>query len=376
MTSRYITEPAILPVSQKKLWITTDTASQRPVLEVQDWVTFLSGADRTTNTVRSYVSKVTHFLNWADGFGAEWRTVRLKHLARYRWFLEAQDGATRSPATVSVYLAALGEFLRFCAHAGYVERRVAEQMHEPRFLKHLPAGMDPGEQGQHRSVMARAIRVRTVKKPPKTVTNEQIQAALQHCANPRDTFLLVLLVTTGIRVGELLSLRRRDLHLFVNSSAFGCPVSKPHIHINDRRDGDNGAFTKARYPRFVPTPPEVSHAYAAYLAWRDTIPEAVNCDHVFVNAHGPRAGKSMTYSAVKAWFDRLAEKVGADFRPHMLRHTAATRWLHESGATLDTVQSLLGHACLASTSVYLHPDEATLRDAVEGGAELIAKDQK
>jgi integrase/recombinase XerD len=376
MSSRYVTEPAVLPVRQKRLWITTDTSTLRPVPEVQEWVSFLAGADRSTNTVRSYVQKVTHFLNWADGLGVDWRTVRLGHLARYRWFVEMESGSPRSPATVGAYLAALGEFLRFCAHAGHVKRVVAEQMHEPRFLKHLPPGMDPGEQGQHRSVTARALRVRTPTRRPRTVTGDQIDAALAACSNPRDTFMLTLLVTTGMRVGELLTLRREDLHLFVNSATFGCRIAGPHVHINDRRDNDNGASTKTRYPRYVPTPPEVSHAYAIYMAWRDNVPEAIDCDYVFVNAHGPRAGKSMTYSAVKAWFDRLAEKVGSDFRPHMLRHTAATNWLHESGATLDTVQSLLGHASAASTSVYLHADEETLRNAVEKGADQVRRAAK
>ena len=51
----------------------------------------------------------------------------------------------------------------------------------------------------------------------------------------------------------------------------------------------------------------------------------------------------------------------------MLRHTAATGWVR-AGTDLDVVQALLGHASLASTTVYLHARDEDKRRAVEAVA--------
>jgi site-specific recombinase XerD len=51
-------------------------------------------------------------------------------------------------------------------------------------------------------------------------------------------------------------------------------------------------------------------------------------------------------------------------RPHQLRHAFGSN-LADAGASLDEIQELLGHAAASSSAVYLHPDPARLRDAVE-----------
>lgn len=71
----------------------------------------------------------------------------------------------------------------------------------------------------------------------------------------------------------------------------------------------------------------------------------------------------MTYVAAKDMFDRLARRVGSEARPHMLRHSAATRWIR-AGVDRDVVQRLLGHAPASSLDVYLHAGDEEIRDAV------------
>jgi integrase/recombinase XerD len=88
---------------------------------------------------------------------------------------------------------------------------------------------------------------------------------------------------------------------------------------------------------------------------------------VLVNLyHAPR-GAPMTYPAAKGFFDRVAGECGFPVRPHMLRHSAATNWVR-AGVDLDVVQALLGHASLASTTVYLHARDEDKRRAVEAVA--------
>ena len=75
----------------------------------------------------------------------------------------------------------------------------------------------------------------------------------------------------------------------------------------------------------------------------------------------------MTYRAAKRFFERVARDCGFPVRPHMLRHTAATSWVR-AGTDLDVVRDLLGHASLASTTVYLHARDEDKRQAVEAVA--------
>ena len=51
-------------------------------------------------------------------------------------------------------------------------------------------------------------------------------------------------------------------------------------------------------------------------------------------------------------------------RPHQLRHAFGSN-LADAGGGLDEIAELLGHASMSSSQVYLHPDPARLREAVE-----------
>ena len=88
---------------------------------------------------------------------------------------------------------------------------------------------------------------------------------------------------------------------------------------------------------------------------------------VLVNLYHEPLGAPMRYRAAKGFFDRLAGGCGFPVRPHMLRHSAATNWVR-AGVDLDVVQALLGHASLASTTVYLHARDEDKRRAVEAVA--------
>jgi site-specific recombinase XerD len=104
--------------------------------------------------------------------------------------------------------------------------------------------------------------------------------------------------------------------------------------------------------------------YADYQCERATLTGDDGTDLVLVNLYHEPLGAPMSYRAAKGFFDRLARECGFPVRPHMLRHSAATNWVR-AGVDLDVVQALLGHASLASTTVYLHARDEDKRRAVE-----------
>jgi integrase/recombinase XerD len=361
-------ERAVSPLDGSELWVVLDP---RFVMhrEASDFLRALHGAGRSPHTIRVYAGRVASFLGWCAGQGVEWSSIALAELARFKHFAEAtpgRGGRLRSGATVNATLTAVCEFLRFCARTGLVEAAVAERLSEPRWLRFTPPGFDAGESGQFRTVRARALKARAQTPFPEALTSEQTGAVLACCRRPREHFMVVLLLETGLRIGEALGLRRADMHLLPDSRSLGCATVGAHIHVRHRAN-PNGALAKSRFPRTVPASDAVLASYAGYQHERAALAGGEGTDLVLVNLYHQPLGAAMTYRAAKGFFDRLARGCGFPVRPHMFRHTAATNWVR-AGTDLDVVQALLGHVSLASTTVYLHARDEDKRRAVEAVA--------
>ena len=361
-------ERAVSPLDGSELWVVLDPGLVMH-REASDFLRALHGAGRSPHTIRVYAGRVASFLGWCAGQGVEWSSVSLAALARFKHFVEAtpgRGGRLRSGATVNATLTAVCEFLRFCARTGLIEAAVAERLSEPRWLRFTPPGFDTGESGQFRTVRARALKARAQVSFPEALTSEQAGAVLACCRRPREHFMVILLLDTGLRIGEALGLRRADMHLLPDSRALGCAVVGAHVHVRHRAN-PNGALAKSRFPRTVPASDAVLSSYAGYQHERAEIVGEDDCDMVFVNLYREPLGAPMTYRAAKRLFERLARDCGFAVRPHMFRHTAATGWVR-AGTDLDVVRALLGHASLASTTVYLHARDEDKRRAVEAVA--------
>ena len=143
----------------------------------------------------------------------------------------------------------------------------------------------------------------------------------------RNQALLELLYASGMRVSEIVNLRLEDLNL---------PSSSAIV----RGKGDK--------ERIVPFGVSAQKALEVYL--RDSRPEltrARRSAYVFID----RSGTELTRERV--W--RIVRESKADKKasPHMLRHSCATHMVG-NGADLRTVQTILGHADIATTQVYTH----------------------
>ncbi len=367
-TFAFRAERAVSPLDGGELWLVLDPELVRH-REASDFLRCLQGAGRSPHTIRAYAGRVAGFLSWCLQEGINWATIELVDLARFKYWLEATPhrvGRHRSGSTVNAILTAVCEFLRFCARTGVIEQPVADRLSEPRFLRFTPPGFDPGEGGQFRTVRARALKARAETPFPDALTSEQASAVLSSCRRPRERFMVILLHDTGVRIGEGLGMRRSDMHLLPDSRVLGCPVVGPHVHIAHRAN-PNGALAKSRYPRTVPASDAVLNSYADYQVERAELVGQDECDMVFLNLYHEPLGAPMVYRTAKRFFDRLAAECGFPVRPHMLRHSAATNWIR-AGVDLDVVRALLGHASLASTTVYLHARDEDKRRAVEAVA--------
>ncbi|MFI0901589.1 tyrosine-type recombinase/integrase [Streptomyces sp. NPDC020983] len=270
----------------------------------------------------------------------------------------------RSRGSANAVMTTVGEFLRFGAAHGWVPAATAGLLSEPKLLRFTPPGYDTGESGRLRQVRAATFRFKIAEPGYEDLDPEQIRRMLVLAPRARERFLIGLLACTGLRIGEALGLHRGDMHLLASSRPVGCGIEGPHVHVRRRSDNPNGALAKSRFSRFVPVTADLVALYSDYQYERGRVVQAADSPMVFVNLFRPPLGRPISYPNTKEAFDRLARAVGHPCRPHMLRPSAATRWLRE-GVDRDVVQRLPGHASSLSMEHYRHVDEAEARAAVE-----------
>lgn len=155
----------------------------------------------------------------------------------------------------------------------------------------------------------------------------------------RDSALLELLYSTGVRVSELVSIQLRDVELSENRIRI---VGKG----NKERYVLYGEICKEKVLRYVED-------------GRNTLLKGNKSAYLFLNKNG----RQLTTRGVREIINRLLVQAGESMHisPHMLRHTFATHMLNE-GADLRTVQELLGHENLSTTQVYTHITSERLKN--------------
>jgi integrase/recombinase XerD len=171
---------------------------------------------------------------------------------------------------------------------------------------------------------------------PKVLSEAQVEALL---AAPdvdtplglRDRAMLELLYASGLRVSELVGLASVRLSL---------------------ADGVLRVVGKGAKERLVPFGDEARDWIERYLAeGREAILGGQRSDALFVTARGGPMTRQMFWTLVKR--HTAVAGITAPLSPHTLRHAFATHLLNH-GADLRAVQLLLGHADIATTTIYTH----------------------
>lgn len=353
------------------MWVVVDTD-----FELQpDAAAFLASVrgreDASVNTERAYAGQIALYLSYCADRGVDWAAPSMAQLSAFlRWLVDEPWSAGparqrfRSKGTANAITGTVFGFLRFCSFLddSPVPEDVAARLHEPRHLAFAPPGYDRGEDGQFAVVSVKTIRFKVAVPGYEYLTDGEIQTILDFTTRARDRLLVALLAVTGCRIGEVLGLRREDMHLLASSRTLGCPVEGPHVHVR-RRQNANGALAKTRKPRWIPVGEDIGGLYADYQWERDRVPEAADCDMVFVNLFAAPAGAPMKYPNAYELFQRLSKKAGFPARPHMLRHSAITRWRRE-GKPDYLVMDLAGHVSRQSMEPYTHASDREKREAV------------
>jgi len=269
----------------------------------------------------------------------------------------------RGSRRINAVLTAVRGFVTHAVASGRAPSGLMALVYELANDRDLPA-QACGE--QHR--MAPRLRARHQLHEPETTvqraSDEEIVALLRACRSARDRLIVLLMARAGLRRGELVGLRRSDVHLLTDSRPLGCAVERAHVHVV-RRDNPNGAWAKSRRQRVVPLDFLVVQAFDGYEFERLSVPRAGESDFLLVNLFREPVGAPMRPDAINELIAASSRRAGIEHvTPHRLRHAFGSN-LADCGAGLDAIAALLGHVSMSSSQVYLHPDPARLREAVE-----------
>ena len=177
---------------------------------------------------------------------------------------------------------------------------------------------------------------------PRYLEEEECERLLSACEGPymyRDYCILMIFMSCGIRISELVSLNLTDVYA-------------DHLRV----------LGKGNKERVVFFAEGCREAIDDYLAVRDNgkIKEE-DQNALFISSRNSR----ITVRGVEMMVDKKLKMAGLDssrFSPHKLRHTAATLML-KNGVDTRALQEVLGHSNLNTTQIYTHLDNAALHEA-------------
>ena len=341
------------------------------------------GRDGSELTTRSYAGAIALFLRWCARTGRHWHAgveqlglfmVWLQHAGPEVSGIDAEAGGqvlegpgrppVRGARRVNAVLTAVRGLVVHAVSLGSAPAGLVPLLYEVADDRDLP-DQARGENAR----MAWRMRTRHRLREPETAvdraSDEDIVALLYGCRSARDRLIILLMARAGLRRGEACGLRRCDVHLLLDSRLLGCEVARAHLHVV-RRENPNGAWAKSRRQRMVPLDFLVVQAFDAYEFERLAVAGAQDSDFVLVNLFREPVGAPMRPDAVNELLTACSRRAGLSrvVSPHQLRHAFGSN-LADAGGRLDEIAELLGHASMSSSQVYLHPDPARLRDAIE-----------
>ena len=281
--------------------------------------------DAARNTQLAYGRDLIAFTDWLDDQTQTLDTATRDDVERYLIHCQQQGLAQ---ATRARRLSAIRQLYRFAKEEGWRHDNPALRITGPGATRHLPQTL---LESQVAAILTAAA-----------TTGKTARDRLRNCA------LVELLYATGMRVSELVEL----------------PISAvrgdPRMILVKGKGGKE---------RMVPLSAPAKVAITAWLTLRDAEDEANRKQGKPTPKHlfpGPGAAGHLTRQHFYLLIKGIAAAGGVDpnmVTPHTLRHAFATHLL-AGGADLRVIQTLLGHADLATTQIYTHVLEDRLTQLV------------
>ena len=280
---------------------------------IDDYLEFLKYQKNYSNyTITSYENDITEFFNYINSEGLNYKNIEYSDIRFYLMYLKEKEDNNSS---IDRKLSALRGFYKYLVNEGIVHNNVFSLVNGPKKSKKLPRYFDYNELEEMFLI-------------PDTNT----------ALGQRDLLLLEMLYATGCRVGELVSIKVKD------------------IDFNRRTILIIGKGNKERYLNYGEYCEDILKQYLkdGYLSLNIN-----KSEFLFLNKNGG----VLTERGVRFILDKIIKQTGINknISPHMIRHSFATHLLNE-GCDLLTVQKLLGHESIKATQIYTHVTTDRLKE--------------
>lgn len=245
------------------------------------------------------------------------KTIRIEELYRYQSFSpEALNSSIGlSPASRCRRTSSVKSFFNYLTNKRHLlEKNVCQELDMPKRQASLPKYLEESE-------------------------CERLLAACEGTYALRDYCMLMLFMSCGLRVSELVSLNTTDIY-------------EDHLRV----------LGKGNKERVIYFAEGCREAIDDYLSVRDgeNLPKGEE-NAMFIS----RDRRRISVRGVQKMLDKKLKLAGLDssrYSPHKLRHTAATLML-KNGVDTRALQEVLGHSNLNTTQIYTHLDNTALHEA-------------
>lgn len=273
---------------------------------INDFLRYLQAEKRyASHTIKAYKNDLNQFhafcqSNDKEGMDLYYKTIR-------SWVVFLMDSAY-SPRSVHRKLTSLRTFCKYLISLGELESNPLDRVLKPKLNKRVPAFVEEVKMDQ-------------------LLDDYDFGDDFEGI---RNKLILDLLYQTGMRRSELLGLSTRSVNLPGRS-----------LKVMGKREKE----------RIIPISDGLVHSIENYLLVREHVCKDPLVETMFLTAKGRPVYDKLVYRIVNRY---LAMVTTLDKKsPHVLRHTFATHMLN-SGADLNAIKELLGHANLSATQVYTH----------------------
>lgn len=283
-------------------------------LSIRDFVSYLEKErDASYNTKISYERDLKKLKEYLEQQGIKKVSdVTETSLNSYILFLE-KDG--RAASTVSRYIASFKGFFEYCLKRGLIASDPADRLKPPKVKKKFP-------------------QILTIAETKKLMDGPDVTCD----KGVRDKAMLELLYATGIRVSELLSLKKDDMNL-----------SMEYVVCHEKNKD-----------RIIPFGSAAKEALTLYLEkTRENMMGETENEYLFVNCSGKPMSRQGFWKLIKYYADKAG--IEKEITPHTFRHSFAAHLL-ENGADVHSVQKMMGHADVSTTQMYVEMQAGNVRD--------------
>lgn len=239
-----------------------------------------------------------------------------------RSFLVMLQTHGAQPATTGRKLSSLRSFYRYLLREGKTEANPFAGLPRPKRQRNLPELLSPTEM------------LRLLETPMILFHEQQNPSEFDRYRALRDTAILEVLYSTGVRLSELTGLREDRVDLI---------------------GGVIRVLGKGKKERLCPLGGPAAQALHQALEAREpflmSLGQMKRPTALFLN----KLGSGLTNRSIQRMLKSMLQAAGLpmDLYPHALRHSFATHLL-DNGADLRCVQELLGHSSLSTTQIYTH----------------------